>query len=519
MKNLFIEMKRLMLIIVGMIFIVPACTNLDEELYSDLAAENFFTTEEENIAALGQAYSSMTHWGSHTNIWTTNELSSDELVIPTRGGDWYDGGILLQLHRHTFQPDNGIFNNAWNNSYGAINTVNRLIYQFSSIEGADAYEAELRAIRAFYYFHLLDMFGNVPLSVDFTDTETKPNSSRVEVFNFVKSELDAVIPLLSEKKDASTYGRINKWAALTLRMKLHLNAEEWTGTASWAGAKADADAVINSGLYELEPVYSDNFKEQNEGSSENIFVVPYDEVFAGGFNWVAMTLHYASQNTFNLTFQPWNGYATVEEFYNSYIDPAQNPGPQGEVVKGKTAGTGTLDSRLSNFLVGDQGTDDSAGGEPGDEDGTGLYFTPFINEIHPGACRQCGARINKYGHVQGGRENMNHDFVLLRYADVLLSKAEAHLRTGDESGARGIVNKIRERAGVTPFSTLTLDNLLAERGREMYVENDRRRALIRFGKWNDAWWAKEASDAMYKLFPIPKDQLNANPKLTQNPGY
>ena len=114
---------------------------------------------------------------------------------------------------------------------------------------------------------------------------------------------------------------------------------------------------------------------------------------------------------------------------------------------------------------------------------------------------------------------MNHDLVLLRYADVLLSKAEAHLRTGDESGARGIVNKIRERAGVTPFSLLTMDNLLAERGREMFVENDRRRALIRFGKWNDPWWAKEASDAKYKLFPIPKDQLNANPKLIQNPGY
>ena len=141
MKNLFTEMKKLMLLVAGMIFIVPACTNLDEELYSDLAAENFFTTEEENIAALGQAYSSMTHWGNHFNIWTANELSSDELVIPTRGGDWYDGGILLQLHEHRFATDNGIIGNAWNVSYGAINTVNRLIYQFSSIEGADAYEA------------------------------------------------------------------------------------------------------------------------------------------------------------------------------------------------------------------------------------------------------------------------------------------------------------------------------------------------------------------------------------------
>ena len=105
------------------------------------------------------------------------------------------------------------------------------------------------------------MFGNVPLSTDFTDTETKPNSSRTEVFNFVKSELDAVIPLLSEKKDASTYGRMNKWAALALRMKLHLNAEAWTGTASWACSKADADAIINSGVYALEATYSDNFKE------------------------------------------------------------------------------------------------------------------------------------------------------------------------------------------------------------------------------------------------------------------
>ena len=167
---------------------------------------------------------------------------------------------------------------------------------------------------------------------------------------------------------------MNKWAALALRMKLHLNAKAWTGTASWDGAIADADAIMNSGLYALEANYSDNFKEENEGSTENIFVVPYDEVFAGGFNWVAMTLHYASQNTFNLTFQPWNGYATVEDFYNSYIDPAQNPGPQGTVVKGKTSGSGTLDSRLSNFLVGDQGTDDSAGGEDGDDDGTGFIL-------------------------------------------------------------------------------------------------------------------------------------------------
>lgn len=139
--------------------------------------------------------------------------------------------------------------------------------------------------------------------------------------------------------------------------------------------------------------------------------------------------------------------------------------------------------------------------------------------IYPDACRQCGARVGKYEFAQGSRDNLNNDFVLFRYADVLLSKAEAHLWSGDAAGALGIVNQIRTRAGVTPFNSLTTVNYLAERGREMYAENDRRRALIRFGKFNDAWWEKTASDSKYNLFPIPKAQLDANAKLTQNPGY
>ena len=284
-------------------------------------------------------------------------------------------------------------------------------------------------------------------------------------------------------------------------------------------SKADADAIIASGLYSLEGNYASNFAVENSGSNENIFVVPYDKVFAGGFNWVAMTLHYASQNTFNLTFQPWNGYATVEEFYNSYVDPVSNPGPQGTVFKGKGTATGTLDSRLSNFVVGPQGTDDPAGGEAGDDDGVGLNFTPYINSIWPDACRQCGARIGKYAYENGQTPNMSNDWVLFRYGDILLGKAEAHLRTGDAAGALGIVNQIRARAGVDAYTSLDLDNLLAERGREMYVENDRRQSLIRFGKFNDAWWEKGVSGSHMTIFPIPKPQLDANSKLTQNPGY
>ena len=305
MKNLQMKIKKLILVFACLVFIVPACTNLDEELYDTLAAENFFQTEDEYIAALGQAYANFTMWGSHSNVWSTNELSSDELVVPTRGGDWYDGGILLQVHQHTYTPDNAFLANAWSALYSGINTTNRLIYQFSAVEGAEAFEAELRAIRAFWYYHLMDMFGNVPMSTDFTDTEPKGNTPRATVYSWIISELDAVINLLPTVKDGSTYGRMNKWAALALRHKMKLNAGVYTGSADWAGAKSDADAIIASGLYSLEGNYASNFAVENSGSNENIFVVPYDKVFAGGFYWVAMTLHYASQNTFSLTFQPF----------------------------------------------------------------------------------------------------------------------------------------------------------------------------------------------------------------------
>ena len=107
------KIKKIILVFACLVFIIPACTNLDEELYDTLAAENFFQTEDEYIAALGQAYANFTMWGSHANVWSTNELSSDELVVPTRGGDWYDGGVLLQVHQHTYTPDNGFISNAW----------------------------------------------------------------------------------------------------------------------------------------------------------------------------------------------------------------------------------------------------------------------------------------------------------------------------------------------------------------------------------------------------------------------
>jgi starch-binding outer membrane protein, SusD/RagB family len=532
------SIRRIVMTGVGMMFFTLSCTNLDEELFSEVTADNFFRTEDEFIAALGQAYSSFGAIGNHSGLWSINEIASDELVISTKGGDWYDGGVLLQLHQHQFAIDNGFFDNAWRFLYGGISTCNRLIFQFESLgtTEADAFIIELRAIRALYYYWALDAFGNVPLVVDFEDT-TKPTTtltSRKQIFDFVESELNEIIPLLPSKKDGTTYGRMTKWAALAMRSKLYLNAGVFTGTAQWQKAADDAQNIIDNGGYSLETSYKENFAARNETSKENIFVYPYDKVSAQGFNWIAMTLSVASRPTYNLTFQPWNGYQTVEEFYNSYIDPAQNPGPQGPVWKGLTKDVspadgvsddiGTVDSRLSNFVVGPQINQDGTptldgGAEPSDFNGAPVTFTPELNEIYPQGLRQAGARIGKYEFEVGSTQNMSNDFVIFRLADIILTLAEAKHRLGATGEALILVNNIRVRAGVDPYVTLTDDLLYAERGREMYAEMTRRQDQIRFDKWDDAWWEKEVSDEHYKLFPIPKPQRDANANLVQNPGY
>ncbi|RZS95490.1 RagB/SusD family nutrient uptake outer membrane protein [Cecembia calidifontis] len=544
MKNLI--NIRYFLIGLGMSFLVTSsCVDLEEQVFSAVTADNFFQTDEEFISALGAAYSSLGGLGNHSGLWSINELASDEIVIATKGGDWFDGGVLLQLHQHEFLPDNPFFQNSWNFLFGGINTCNRLIFSFQTLDNpnSEAFIGELRALRALFYYWAMDAFGNIPLVTDFTVLEAPATKTRKEAYDFILAELNEVIPLLPTARDGTTYGRMTKWAALTIRMKLYLNAEVYTGTPQWALAAADAEEIINNGPYSLMPSYKDNFIINNAGSTENIFVYPYDKVFAGGFNWVMMTLHIASQSTYNLTQQPWNGYQTVEEFYNSYIDPVKNPGVQGPVWKGLalTQSQGTIDGRLSNFLVGPQFRADGSrlvdpGVEPfdptgrnGDPDGPPLTFMPYLNEIWPQGLRQSGARIGKYEFEVGGTNNMSNDFVIFRLSDVILSLAEARFRLGNTTQALALVNQIRARAGnLDPFTTLTEENLLAERGREMFVEMTRRQDLIRFKKYGEAWWPYQGMNrpkrvhqpgSHLELFPIPEPQLLANPRLRQNPGY
>lgn len=502
MKN-FRRLGKIALLGTCLLTFNNSCSNLEEEVFSDIDANSFGKTEEEAKAAFGSIYTQLYNFCNHNTIWSVQEVSSDELVIPQRGGDWYDGGQWLRMHRHEYTATEESFNNAFRFCYQGISLCNSLLRNPNL--GADL-KPEIRAVRALYYFWLLDMFGNVPIPTEASAAFTEGTKSRAEVYAFVEKELNEVIPSLKKDVTGTGYARMNFYAAKALQAKLYLNAQVYTGTAKWAEAKAACDAIIADGKYQLETSFKDAFKTENKASKENVFVIPYDEVNAQGFNLPQMTLHYESQKTYNLVSQPWNGYCSVQEFYNSF--------------------DANDTRRAANFVAGPQFAADGvtrlqdASAEPTDPDGQALTFTPALNELFPNCLRQAGVRVGKFEYKSGATQNLSNDFPIFRYADVILMKAEAMLRLNDAAGALVEVNRIRARAGVTAFTSVTLDNLLAERGREMFAEAWRRQDLIRFGKYSATRQYKPTTTANHKLvFPIPQPQLNSNSNLRQNTGY
>ena len=318
--------------------------------------------------------------------------------------------------------------------------------------------------------------------------------------------------MLSKQVDQSTYARMNYFVGQAMLVQLYLNAEEYNGSPEYQKAIDACDEIIDGGGYSLESNYFTNFAVENSSSKENIFVIPYDAVNAGGFNLVQMTLHYESQKTFSTVDQPWNGYCSLADFYNSFEEDDIR-------ITGGSRSYGVL-LHGPQFALDGTRLVDGADSYYEDTDGRDLNFNPELNELAPGAHRDGGARLSKYEYEVGTQNSMNNDYALYRYGEILLNKAEAMWRMNCGSqDALDLVNMIRERAGVDGFDSLNEDNFLAERGRELCFETKRRTDLIRFGKWNDAWWEKNTSSPEKKLMPIPADQIALNPNLMQNPGY
>lgn len=535
-------------IVVGFaaMLIPVSCTELvNEDSASIIVTDDWEPSESDITALIGSAYvpwdAIVLQWNG---LWRAQEITADQIVIPARPNGWVDGGIYRRLHEHTWSADNPVFSTVWSRVYNGITTTNRVLFQIESGDitlAADeeaAVIAELKVLRAAYYYLLLDTFGNVPIvdTFDVPEGFVPDQNTRQEVYDFVISEVTSNIDLLSEDAGQATYGKFNKWAAHTLLAKVYQNAEVYTGTAQWANVITHADAVINSSAYSLENNQKSVFVTDNENSGEIIFAIPIEDTYTS--NWNAFDIHMqtlqpANQATYNLSFGPWGGMCAIPQAIDSYD---------------------TDDARYyNNWIMGQQfsSSGDSLYATLGDAAGQPLAY---VNEL-PGVDLSQGIhgfRLGKFEIAMEASNILNNDFPFFRYADVLMMKAEALLRNGDADAAAAIVTTVRARAfaetdpskatvtgaellggstyayGLDNHLTTTVEGgaditygrFLDELGWEFNQEGRRRQDMIRFNAFTTKSWLSHSPNGNHRiLFPIPTNELNTNPKLTQNPGY
>lgn len=543
MKKL-INKNLIKIILFGVVLSVASCTDLADTSYTEIIAESFEPSDQDVAAIVASGYDQwrkiVLFWNG---VWRSQEVGADEVVIPSRPNGWVDGGIYRRIHEHNFVPDEDTWWQAWNRTYSGIADCNRIIYQIESgflplADQADQVLAELKVLRASYYWVLVDMFGNVPIVTDFDVPEgfLPEQSTRKEVYDFIIKELTDNVGKLTPDNNGLTYGRFNEWAGRLLLAKMYLNAEVYSGTAAWSDCIAQCDMIINSGAgYALESDQKNVFVTENQNSKEIVFGIPIDDTYTtdwNSFDIHMQTLQPACQLTYNLSQTPWGGMCAIPQFINSF-DPD--------------------DSRYTaNFIRGQQyaSSGDSLKCTLGSIIGQPLAF---VNEV-PGVDSSQGIhgyRFGKYEIALGSTNILNNDFVLFRYADVLMMKAECLLRTGKSDEAATLVTQVRQRAFSSDPSKATVtgteleggstydygrrdhnmttneggDNItygrfLDELGWEFNQEGRRRPDMIRFGVYTTkSWFSHNSSDSNHQLFPIPKLALDANPKLTQNPGY
>ncbi|MDR0603484.1 MAG: RagB/SusD family nutrient uptake outer membrane protein [Bacteroidales bacterium] len=504
-------MKKILIIVFTLSIV--SCTNLDETIYSSIPSDKFFTTEEEFLMSAGRIYSHLLGYTHYYNIWGTITVSTDEALSPFRQfNQWDDGGVWRDLHAHTFTPSHDNIYQTWSFLFTGISLCNQILYEFSQatldFPIKNSMIAEIKVMRAWFYFNAIDLFGNVPFTIDFTDVSVPLQKSRAEIFAFIEDELKENAGLLPNSPSES-YGRATKPFAYTILGKMYLNHEKWFGTPKWQETINACDSVIKLGTLQLENDYFSNFKVENQSSKENIFAIVYDKVYANGGGWSRcfrfhqLTLHWESVRTFGILDETWNGFCTSKSFFETF--DLNN------------------DYRINSWLYGPQY---ESSGAPLLWYGWQVDFTPEVNSLfdmsNPAGHNQ-GVRFKKYEYENGLQgECMSNDYVVYRYADILMMKGEALVRQGNVSLALPLFNEVRGRTGLPDYTAadLTLEEIYAERGREFAWEGSRRQDMIRFGKWTAArdFKALEA-DNHTELFPIPVRAMNSNGNLNQNPGY
>ncbi|RHJ88938.1 RagB/SusD family nutrient uptake outer membrane protein [Parabacteroides bouchesdurhonensis] len=547
--------------------VLISCTNLDEEVFSQITAINYYQNSENIYAALTSNYAQAHRTGWEDARYFLQEVTADQLMIPTRGKHGYNGGEYVRLHEHKWTIQENFVYNAWVAPFKGISLCNNVIADFEKLDFTkfkltDAtkqeYIAEMRALRAWYYMFLIDFFRHVPI-VTSTD-EVKGQSSPQEVFSFIESELQAVIPLLPKN---ATSSRLDQAGAASILVRLYLNAEKWIGSSKYEECARVAQEIIDGkyGSYSIDPDYRGPFRAGINGykSPENIFEFAHKKNYLEASWMYNMWMHYQDRYSLDNDWQGWNGgnLAPSRDLQgNLYTDKLGMPFEKfpNEDIRKKPFRVTSADGDYEGFfLMGQQYMFDYDKGYGYTDEiitGTEEYNgKPLIYVDQVGRFSEGEAGLAKGSHVIYGEENTGYRLIKfpwlpqskdlfqmnsipeIRLAEIYYSLAECKYRAGDKSGAARLLDAVRKRyfsAADWPrfsyeqnLSKLTDDEFVDELGREFLGERHRRIDLVRWNRFSEgSWWDKQPDATNQDIFPIPYRALNANPLLEQTtPGF
>tara|TARA_R110002020_G_scaffold1998_2_gene9187 strand:+ start:62589 stop:64211 length:1623 start_codon:yes stop_codon:yes gene_type:complete len=523
-------------------FFMVGCTDLDETTYSELSSSNFYNNELEVIQATLRPFTHMQAWLSYSGqsgYYYHNELSADQTAWPQKGRHGYDNADHIRQHYHTWTDQESRLQNTWSLMWTGLGFVNSAI---ESIEQVDAEAigvtearlesiiAESKMLRAYHYMKIMDLWGNVPIVTQVGIPQNPETQDRSEVFAFIESELLENVEKL-QPLSQQLLGRVSKAVGYAMLSELYLNAEVWSGTARWEDCITYSDKVINgeggalNGTMALDPDPLGPFNNTNTLSPENIFQFPFSRKEGFGYSWGSFYMGFSNMSpALDVNYAGNNAFVVVPSAFDAYRE--------NDIRKQEW------------FLFGPQfryGTD-----EPilGSEEYNGQPFE-YVNNIRRNSEGQTGegsmtdgeensgARFHKYRSGTQDDENyLENDYIIYRLTEMYFNKAEALMNLNGgvaTSEAVELINASKSRY-FTPedwatemydSTTLTMDELLAERGREFIFEGKRRTDLIRFGAFTTgSWWDHDPTgDETRNLYPIPYRQVLSNPNLEQNPGY
>lgn len=545
--------------------VLESCTDLKEEILDETLSAAKLTDKQAADGIIAPVYARLPDIFLHTNYFAIQEISTDEAILPYRGGtDWGDNGIYLAMHQHTYQSTDPNLRNTWNLILQGMSRAITAMNTLPTLNDANAkvYLAEARGMRAYYSMLTLDLFGLVFVKEDLGETSKILRGE--EAFQYIKNEFLAVEPNLDTTVGP---GRLSKGAVWGLLARLYLNAAVYRDVYGTPAFKADemdkvteyCDKIINSGQYKLAADYFSIFNSDNHSNPELVFAVD-QRAELNGHNRLAyfslsgdqfpLPLFVGANGTDGPAITPdfyrtWvNEYApkdpagTDPRFYKQNISAFSNPADtcvtdanfnmNRGILRGQQYGlirkNGVfLKCPDGKFKVGKIFNDTR------NRPTTPVLFTEKVDYTTAGSDYSSGYRVLKYEFSRksvSGRNFGDADIVIVRLADVYMMRAEAKLRkSNDVAGALADVNIVRAARTTPPpaLTSMSLDILFKERGFEFYWEMLRRSDMIRFGKYEGIWTEKTNTDKLKRIFPIPQTAIdgasNLPGYLKQNQGY